>query len=289
MQKFDRKYSEYLELIECEIIKTINAFQIEQPVFEAMRYSLCLPGKRIRPVIALATADLLNISKEKVLPFAIAIEMIHTYSLIHDDLPAMDNDDLRRGHPSCHVKFDEGQAILAGDGLLSQAISLCLDNVSDCYTLKACKIIMHCAGIYGMIGGQSADLKCEKTKTVSEKDLLYIIENKTAKLLIAPMLCVSALAGDKYSKELSKYGKTLGCLFQVIDDILDVESKTEILGKTVGKDANEEKLTSVKFYGLTGAKDYAKKLYNEATDILSTIPNSDFLIRLTDNLYKRTH
>lgn len=289
MLKFDKRYAEYLAIVEEEILKIVNSFHMEQPVFEAMRYSLCLQGKRIRPVLALAAADMLKVPDERILPFAVAIEMIHTYSLIHDDLPAMDNDDLRRGHPSCHIKFGEGQAILAGDGLLNQALLICMNNVSDEQTLKACKIIADNAGINGMVGGQSADLKCENTKTASEKELLYIIENKTAKLIQTPLLCASALAGGKYYKELSAYGKAIGYLFQISDDILDVEGEAETIGKSIGKDANEDKLTSVKFYGLNGAKDYAKKYYEEAKGIIKKLPHSDFLSQFTDNIYKRTH
>lgn len=290
MRKKTKKYGDYLETAENAVRNYIVSIpRGNNPLIEAMRYSLMAGGKRVRPVLMLAAADMLSVPEERVLHFAVAIEMIHTYSLIHDDLPAMDNDDFRRGKPSCHKKFGEGQAILAGDALLNQAFELCLSAVCDAGTLKAARLIGAAAGAGGMISGQSSDLKCENSEIISEKDLKYIIENKTAKMIKVPLTAASAIAGDKYMKELSSFGNALGFMFQVTDDILDVEGDSESLGKTAGKDSAAGKLTSVGFYGLAGAKKYAAKLYEEAVSSIENIPDSEFLLDFAKKIYQRTH
>ena len=255
-------------------------------LFEAIRYSSLDGGKRIRPFVAFAFADALGAS----LPdeFAAAVELIHCASLIHDDLPAMDNDDFRRGKPSNHKKFGEGLAILAGDGLLSLAFELCLDSVNGENSLKAARILAHAAGVNGMVAGQTADLESERGETVSESALSFIIENKTAKMICAPLEAASALNGGKYFSELSAYGEALGRMFQVTDDILDVEGEFENMGKTLGKDQKEEKLTSVKFYGLNGAKELADRLYAESVRALENVPHADFLRGIAEKMRKRT-
>ena len=244
-----------------------------------MKYSLEVGGKRIRPILLLAANEALGGETEDAVPFAIALEMIHTYSLIHDDLPAMDNDDFRRGSPSNHKKFGEGMAILAGDGLLSLAMELCLANIRDDNSLSAAKILFAAAGVNGMVAGQAADLLSEKREEYSEKQLLYIIENKTSKMISAPLAMASALNG----------GRSLGFLFQVVDDILDVEGEFSQMGKTLGKDVEENKLTSVKYYGLNGAKEYAARLYDESVKALAGMANSSYLLKLADKIYKRNN
>ena len=290
MQKTDKKYGEYLSFFESELHNYINSFHASSTVlFEAMKYSLDAGGKRIRPVLLLAANDALGGHAEEAVPFAIALEMIHTYSLIHDDLPAMDDDDFRRGNPSNHKKFGEGMAILAGDGLLSLAFEFCLANIKDDNSLAAARILSAAAGVNGMVAGQAADLQSETREEYSERQLLYIIENKTSKMIAAPLAMASALNGGKYMTELKNFGRSLGFLFQVVDDILDVEGDFEQMGKTLGKDAKENKLTSVKYYGLKGAKEYADKLYAESVGALAGVREGGFLLKLAEKIYKRTN
>ncbi|MBQ9729420.1 MAG: polyprenyl synthetase family protein [Clostridia bacterium] len=244
--RFERFMQEYLEEL-----KTTPAV-----LGESMAYSLQNGGKRIRPVLMLATAEAFGVEESRVLPFALALEMIHTYSLVHDDLPAMDNDDFRRGKPSNHKVFGEGNAVLAGDALLNTAFGLCL---KECFKgqdeVLASSILCECAGIDGMIAGQSADLLFEKNlENAKEKDLLYIQENKTGKLILAAVAVPSVLSGNEYYYQLREYAVTLGRLFQITDDILDVTGDFTALGKTIGKDEREDKLTSIRFYSLDGAR-----------------------------------
>lgn len=252
MSDFNAKYSEYLSLVETELKRVCEGFSDKsKKLKEAMTYSVLLGGKRIRPVVALACADMLNVPRKDVLPYAAAIELIHTYSLIHDDLPAMDNDDYRRGKPSNHKVFGEAHAVLAGDALLNYAYEICF---SSCFKgekyVRASKYICEAAGVAGMIAGQSADIIYEEKETFTEEELRFIYENKTGKLLVAPFAVASILADGKYFIELEAFGSSLGRLFQLTDDILDVKGNFSQLGKTVGKDEEEGKLTCVKLYGL---------------------------------------
>ena len=222
---------------------------------ESLKYSLQIGGKRIRPVLMFATAELLNVPRKKVENFALAIELIHTYSLIHDDLPEMDNDDFRRGKPSNHKVFGTGNAVLAGDGLLNTAYSILIDECRNgSENISAASFICDCAGIYGMIAGQSADLLHEYDNNCTEAELSFIYENKTAKLITAPLVVPAILSGSKYFTELKLLGHYLGWLFQLTDDILDVEGKFSSLGKSIGKDDKEGKCTAVSLYGLHKAK-----------------------------------
>lgn len=223
---------------------------------ESMRYSFLNGGKRIRPVLMLATADVLKLARREVLPFALALEMIHTYSLIHDDLPGMDNDDFRRGKPTNHKMYGEGNAILAGDGLLNEAYAICFNqSIRGEQYARASKFLNECAGIFGMIAGQSADLYfSNENKEPTEEDLTYVYENKTGKLLLAPVVIASILSGNKFYFELEQFGRLLGRLFQMTDDILDVVGDFATLGKSVGKDESKNKLTCIRIYGLEGAK-----------------------------------
>ncbi len=256
MYDYEQKYAEYLHTFEKYLEDYAGTLNTRPPVLgDAMRYSLLSGGKRVRPVLMLAVADALGVAKEDVLPFAVALEMVHTYSLIHDDLPAMDNDDFRRGKPSCHKAFGEAYAILAGDALLNQAFTVCFDCAlkGEKYALAA-KLLSEFAGMNGMITGQAADLYySEQDSDLHEEELLFVQENKTGKLLLAPVLIPSILADNRYFIRLEQFGKELGKLFQITDDILDVTGEFTTLGKTVGKDETADKLTCVKLYGLTGA------------------------------------
>ena len=200
MNGYHLRYEEYLEKFENYASKYMDSLHTFPSVLaDSMRYSLLSGGKRIRPVLALACAEVLNVSAEEILPYALALEMIHTYSLIHDDLPAMDNDDFRRGKLTCHKVYGEANAILAGDALLNEAYAICLEQAmkGEKYSI-ASKLLNECAGIRGMIVGQSADIYfSEQTQEVSEADLLYIHEHKTGKLLLAPVAIASVLKDSK--------------------------------------------------------------------------------------------
>lgn len=257
MYTFESQYGYYLNKFN-EYLDDWCAKLSTQPAVlgESMKYSLQSGGKRVRPVLLLAVAELLGVSDEDALPFALALEMIHTYSLIHDDLPAMDNDDFRRGKPTNHKKFGEANAVLAGDGLLNTAYSVCLEEcMKGEKQVRAASELCRAAGIFGMIAGQSADMESTGGNSAStEERLRYIYEKKTGMLLSAPVCAASILAGGKYYFELERFGYNFGALFQLTDDILDEIGEFEKLGKTLGKDKKEDKLTGVSVYGLAGAK-----------------------------------
>ena len=255
-KKFDEQYEKYLAYFNKELEKYCDEnFKTTPEILgDSMRYSVLLGGKRIRPVLMFAVGDVLGVEKEKLLPFAIALELIHTYSLIHDDLPEMDDDDFRRGKPSNHKTYGQGNAVLAGDGLLNSAYSLLF---AQCFNgsehVSAAKYICDCAGIFGMIAGQSADLFYENSQP-NENILDFIYENKTAKLITAAVVVPSIFkSGDSFS-ELQALGKILGYLFQLTDDILDVCGNFSQLGKSIGKDDMEGKLSAVRLYGLDDCK-----------------------------------
>ncbi len=293
MYDFDLTYKGYLTEFEAYLTEYTQKMKTSPEILgESMKYSLLNGGKRIRPVLALACADILGLDKEIILPFALALEMIHTYSLIHDDLPAMDNDDFRRGKPSLHKAFGEGNAILAGDGLLNEAYAICFHESmkGEAFAL-ASKYLNECAGIYGMIAGQSADLLYTATDApVTENTLTYIYEHKTGKLLLAPVTLASILSGNKYFFALERFGKSLGTLFQMTDDILDATGDFENLGKSIGKDEKDHKLTCVRLYGLEGAKIRADMCAKECHTLLEAIDEDvTFLHSLVDFVQQRSH
>ena len=293
MSSYSLRYDEYLKTFEAYAVRYANAIKTKPEILgESLRYSLLNGGKRIRPVLMLACADVLGVAAEEVLPFALALEMIHTYSLVHDDLPAMDNDDFRRGKPSNHKAFGEANAILAGDGLLNEAYALCFKEClkGGKYAL-ASAFLNECAGIYGMIAGQSADLYfSDLEKEAGEEDLLYIHEHKTGKLLLAPVAIASILANNKYYLELERFGKLLGKLFQMTDDILDVTGDFTSLGKTIGKDSAENKLTYVRLYGLDGAKLRADLCARECLLALESVDGDiEFLREMVEHVLKRSN
>lgn len=255
-ENFDLKYEGLKAYFNGELDKVIDDIStVPQVLGDSMKYSLKLGGKRIRPVLMYSVGEILNVDKDMLTPFACALEFIHTYSLIHDDLPEIDNDDFRRGKPSNHKVYGAANAVLAGDGLLNTAYSILL---GECFKgseyVSAAKFICDAAGIYGMIAGQSADILHEKDGSPDEDTLNYIYENKTAKLLIAAVTVPSVLKGGLYYSELKEFGKKLGYLFQLTDDILDACGSFEKLGKTIGKDMEEDKLTAVKLYGIDGCR-----------------------------------
>ena len=224
----------------------------------------------------LAFADSLGGDLNEVLPFSLSLECIHTYSLVHDDLPALDNDVLRRGKPTCHVKYNESTAILAGDALLNFAFEHALENCKSLKHIEAIKTLAELSGYKGMLSGQQTDIESENTD-IDEQTLLKIHDLKTCKLLTAPIL-IAAILCDKSKIEHSKeFGYISGLLFQFTDDILDVLSSEDKLGKSIGKDERANKLTSVKAYGLDGAISIVRSYGKKAEELSKLLDNSGFL------------
>jgi geranylgeranyl diphosphate synthase type II len=232
-------------------------------IHRAMRYSVQAGGKRVRPILCLESARIFSVDVTPVLPVACALEFIHTYSLIHDDLPALDDDDLRRGKPTCHKKFGEATAILAGDALLTLAFERLANAPIE--PARRVAILSHVAAsagtVDGMVGGQVADLEAEG-RAIQPAELEYIHRSKTAALIRASVVA-GAIAGgadDEDVARLKRFGETIGWAFQVVDDILDVEESSAALGKTAGKDAAQQKATYPSLYGLEKSRHFAKEL-----------------------------
>ena len=289
---FNEKYDEYLKEFNSILNKFCENLNCRPEILnKSLRYSLELGGKRLRPVLAFAVGDLLGVKREELHNFALATELIHTYSLIHDDLPEMDNDDFRRGKPSNHIIFGTGNAVLAGDGLLNTAYSVLLRECrKGAQYVAAAEFICDCAGVYGMIAGQSADLLHENDTSFNEPTLNFIMENKTAKLITAPIVVPSILCGGKCFAELKAFGRDLGCLFQITDDILDVEGDFDTLGKSIGKDKKEGKYSSVSIHGLDGSKLMADVLAERCRGIIEGIGGDNgFLLSLIDSVRGRKH
>jgi geranylgeranyl diphosphate synthase type II len=254
---------------------------------DAMRYSLLAGGKRIRPVLALATAEALGRDRAEVAPFAAAIELIHTYSLIHDDLPAMDDDALRRGQPTCHVKFGEAVAILAGDGLFAEAIRLVTEEQTGPpqNVMAALRHLVAAAGVDGMVGGQYMDIQGETA------DLRRLHELKTGRLIAAAVNCVPLLCGvtGPATIALGRFAAELGVLFQIVDDILDVTGEEAALGKPQGSDERHGKLTYVSVFGLDRARELAAESHRNARAALAESGfETETLDRITDYILTRT-
>ena len=256
MSKFSEQYEYYRRAFELELEAFCNRMDYTPQVLtESMRYSLRAGGKRVRPVLFFAALDALGVDYHKEAELALSLEFIHTYSLIHDDLPAMDNDDFRRGQPSNHKMFGQANAILAGDGLLSLAFELAVKASTDEPHRRAASILAEAAGPSGMIAGQSADLLYEK-RDATDAELQFVHCHKTGKLIAAPLSMAAAIAGVE-EDALRSYGENLGVLFQLTDDILDEKGSSEQMGKTLGKDKKEGKLTCVRVYGLEKSEELA--------------------------------
>jgi geranylgeranyl diphosphate synthase, type II len=256
---------------------------------EAMRYSLLAGGKRIRPVLALATTRSLGAEPESMLPAAAAIELIHTYSLIHDDLPAMDDDDLRRGRATSHVVFGENVAILAGDGLFAEALRLFAEHQhgEPASVLAALRELLGAIGVDGMVGGQYVDVTQEE---LGAEQLRGLHALKTGRLIAASVGVVLVLAGPNERETIPyrRFAEELGVLFQIVDDILDVTGSDEELGKPHGSDERHGKLTYVSLFGLERARELAAESHRKAHEALSAVEGepSD-LIQITDFIYTR--
>lgn len=258
-------------------------------LYLAIKYSLSAGGKRVRPVLSLAVAESLNVQSGDILPFAAALEMIHTYSLIHDDLPCMDDDNMRRGKPSNHKVFGEGNAVLAGDALLNLAYEICFEECKKGdKQVTASQKLADCAGANGMINGQSADLDAEGVKK-AERDLLdFIHYNKTTKLLEAALTIPSILSGGKHLQLLTAAAQKIGLIFQYTDDLLDAYGDSKVLGKTIGKDSAADKLTAVKVFGKQKTEQLVAENVRECLELLSSADTDfGFLAKFTAALKKR--
>ena len=247
----------------------------QKQVIEAMNYSFLAGGKRLRPMLMLETYRMFGGKSEVIEPFMAAIEMIHTYSLIHDDLPAMDNDEYRRGRKTTHIVYGEAMAILAGDGLLNFAYETALTALQMEQTpnvAKALLVLSQKAGIYGMVGGQTVDVETDKTQSVTRDQLDFIYKLKTSALIEASMLIGAILAGATKSEQkiIEEAASEIGLAFQIQDDILDVTGNQEVLGKPVGSDAKNEKATYVTYEGLEKAQEDVKRYSKHAVELLES-------------------
>jgi geranylgeranyl diphosphate synthase type II len=298
MDNFD-KLKTYLEEKRFLIEKTLEELfpkerSYGERVISASYYSLSAGGKRLRPILCLMGYELGDKKSEEILPFACGIECIHTYSLIHDDLPCMDNDDLRRGKPSCHKAFDEATAILAGDGLQALAYEWfthpeVVKKINPKVLLKAINYIAKASGLQGMVGGQMADLLSEGKKG-NLKLLRWIHEHKTVALIEASLVSGAILAGipAKTLKILSRFGKKFGLLFQITDDLLDLIGDEKQMGKPAKSDLKKGKLTYPSLFGLEKTKRLAEKTAQEAIDSLAPLGEKGELLEiLTHYLLQR--
>ncbi len=260
-------------------------------IFEAMRYSLNAGGKRLRPVLLLEFARVFGVEARDAMPFALALEMIHTYSLIHDDLPCMDDDDLRRGRPTNHKVFGEATAVLAGDGLLNFAFEYVLSSkhtLSAETVLEALSYLAKASGSEGMIGGQIIDMEGEE-RALSEEEIKTLQSLKTGALIRAATYIGARLgnADAEMLKKAEEYADCIGLAFQIQDDILNVEGDPDVIGKDVGNDEKSGKSTFVKLLGLNKCKERVGQLTEKAVEILGEFPDSDFLKWLTSELASR--
>ena len=262
-------------------------------IFEAMNYSVEAGGKRLRPIFMMEVSKLFDGFSDEVKPFMVALEMIHTYSLVHDDLPAMDNDDYRRGMLTTHKKYGHAMGVLSGDALLNYAFEVASQAVCESKDIvsaaKALKVLAKKAGAYGMIGGQVVDVNLSGNSATKEQ-LDFIYENKTSALVEAAFVIGAILAGadDKQVDLVEKAALNIGMAFQIQDDILDVIGDAEVIGKPVLSDEKNEKTTYVSLYGIDGAKEYVKNYTNEAIKILSEVGKENlFLNQLIISLINR--
>lgn len=282
-KNIDLKLVEYFE----------NKGSYNKVIYEAMSYSLSVGGKRIRPILLMLCYNLYKKDYNEVMMPACAIEMIHTYSLIHDDLPCMDNDDLRRGKPTCHKVYGDAIAVLAGDGLLNEAANVLMDYAIEkgIVALKAAKIILDASSVEGMIGGQVVDILSEDKKIELEQ-LKYMHSKKTGALIKAAILAGAVLgeASENDLKALELYGEKLGVAFQIKDDILDVIGETTVLGKKINSDVENNKTTYVSVYGLESCKSICSSLTEECIELLKGLnSNTSHLQDLTNYLLMREY
>lgn len=277
--------NDYISMINSQLDSFIPECTYGEPVVcEAMKYSLGIGGKRIRPVLVLEFCKVCGGDVEKALPFAVALEMIHTYSLIHDDLPCMDDDDMRRGQPSCHIRYGEEYALLAGDGLLTRAFGVIaaseIAKENPACAIEAVRVLSELAGVEGMIGGQTVDLKNEGRKASIET--LEIMDRlKTGALIVCAgkLGCLAAGADEDKISAAVTFCEKIGHAFQIVDDILDVVGDEAELGKPIGSDGDSDKSTYVSLLGLEESRRYANELTKKAIDALDAFKEDAQLLR----------
>ncbi len=275
-RRIELDVEEYIKDKTVLIDKALDAFlpgegEFPQTLHKAMRYSVFTGGKRVRPIMVMAAADAVGNESADVTGVACAVELIHTYSLIHDDLPAMDNDDLRRGKPTCHKAFGEATAILAGDALLTLAFDMiaCKTSGRSSQKIMSIKELARAAGSFGMVGGQVVDIESEG-KDITFPVLEFIHIHKTGLLIRAAVRCGAIISGadGKELEALTKYGDAVGLAFQIADDILDVEGDTELMGKNVGGDARKGKATYPAIIGMKDSRERAEELAEKGISAL---------------------
>ncbi len=259
---------------------------------EAMRYSLLAPGKRLRPILSLLACEGIGSDRRRAMPCAMALEMVHCYSLIHDDLPAMDDDDLRRGRPTCHIQFDEATAILAGDALQALAFeTMATSTLEPNIALACCATLAKAVGPEGMVGGQMDDLLAETQG--GDADVLHAIHSRKTGALIRASVLLGGLAGNGSQEQLeilAQFGEAIGIAFQIVDDLLDVESTAENTGKRTGKDHERGKLTFPAIYGIQASRDRAEQLVEHAIATISRLgPDSRALQLLAKFITDRSN
>lgn len=285
-----RSFEEYYELVENKLSELMKIKECPQKmVYESMEYSVAAGGKRLRPVLCLAACEASGGRAEDVLSIASAIEMIHTFSLIHDDLPCMDDDDFRRGRPTNHKVFGEDIAVLAGDGLIIYAFEAAAsENIPSDRAVKVISALARYSGKDGMIGGQIVDLQSEN-KEISAETLEFLHRNKTSALICMSLECGSLAAGasEDIIMAFREYGTYLGLAFQVQDDILDVVGDSEVLGKPAGSDRENGKSTYVTMFSIDKARKIAEDYTNRAINAVKDISGGEFFIKFAEMLMKR--
>jgi geranylgeranyl pyrophosphate synthase len=277
--ELDQRLKSYTQQVDAQLEQILPpAYGPASKLYKAMRYSVFNGGKRVRPALCFAAAEAIGTSNDNTAKVAAAVEMIHAYSLVHDDLPAMDDDDLRRGVPTCHIEFDEATAILAGDGLQSLAFKQLtkLADLPASINLQLIAILSDLAGCNGMVSGQAVDL-ASTGKQLSADELNYMHNHKTGALIEASVV-MGALATNKASdtqiEALQQFARAIGLAFQIQDDILDIESSTEQLGKSQGSDSANDKATYTSILGVEKARSEADRLYQTSIDALSIFSDS---------------
>lgn len=280
---FSEEYINYQNIVETWIESVITRHLSSRAgIHKAMEYSLAAGGKRVRPILSVAVNDMLEGDRSLVMPYATAIELIHTYSLIHDDLPCMDNDDFRRGRPTNHKVFGESMAVLAGDGLLNLAYEIMLNDIvkgnNQLQKAEAARLIADAAGISGMVRGQAMDMEAEN-RDISYEQLCVMHKKKTGALIKAAVLAPAVLLGAKEEilAKLEVYSDNIGLAFQIKDDILDYEGSMDVVGKPVGSDKKNNKATFVSKLGIEKARELLMSSVREAVESLKTIDNNEFL------------
>ena len=279
MTDFQTKFAVFKATIDEALIAAMDATQSPEPLLSAMRYSLLSEGKRLRPVLLLAACETAGGDVREALPYACALEMIHTYSLIHDDLPAMDDDALRRGKPTNHIVFGEGMALLAGDGLLSLAFETMLKEARTTGHIAAMRCIANAAGVRGMVAGQCLDIHNASDMRRDSDTLRYIHLHKTADLFIGAISAGLLLADAPEKKRAAgeRFAKALGVAFQIRDDLLDTEGNADTIGKQTGMDACRGKITWPGIYGVARAKEDLVKWTNEALENIGAFSDGAFM------------